>query len=117
MRTVVRSRRMELPPEFHAYAQDRVRLALGRFGRRVGRVAIYLSDVNGPKGGVDAECRAVAGLGGLGEITSMGIGADAWSALDFALERLSRAADRAQGQANSLRFRRFLPHQPLGASS
>lgn len=40
----------------------RLLYALGRLVRRVGRVGVYLSDENGPRGGVDKRCRVVVEL-------------------------------------------------------
>lgn len=36
-----------------------VQEALGRFGAKIQRVQVTLSDVNGPRGGLDKECRLV----------------------------------------------------------
>ena len=38
------------------YSEERVRLALGRIGRRVRQVEVTLRDLNGPRGGIDQEC-------------------------------------------------------------
>ncbi len=35
---------------------------LGRFERRIKSVQVFIEDVNGPKGGVDKECRCVVHL-------------------------------------------------------
>ena len=38
--------------------------ALGRFGSRISRVCLFFEDLNGPRGGMDLECRAIAKIRG-----------------------------------------------------
>ncbi|NLX05419.1 MAG: HPF/RaiA family ribosome-associated protein [Phycisphaerae bacterium] len=42
--------------EFRDRVRARLRLSLSRFVRRVDKVSVRLTDVNGPKGGMDQEC-------------------------------------------------------------
>lgn len=68
--------------------ERRFRVALGRVAERLGRVTVRLSDVNGPKGGVDKRCVVTAEVVGLGTAVVR----DADSDLDALV---GRAADRA----------------------
>lgn len=38
------------------YVEKRIRFALARIGHRLRRVDVRLSDINGPRGGVDKRC-------------------------------------------------------------
>lgn len=39
--------------------------ALARFNRRLDQVQLYVEDVNGPRGGVDKQCRCIVHLRGM----------------------------------------------------
>ncbi len=95
MRLVVRQQGTEAPRRYRERVETRLRLAIGRYGPRIGRVTVFLVDVNGPRGGAGLRCRIVAGLRGCGEIVAEGEGVSAAQATDMAVERLARAAARA----------------------
>jgi putative sigma-54 modulation protein len=74
----------------------RFAFALGRFHGRVRSVTIRLTDVNGPRGGVDKQCRVTAHVrGGTRAIVLEDIDADAAVAVDRAADRTARAVARA----------------------
>ena len=98
MRLTVRVQGKEAPPRYREQAQSRIRLAIGRHGGRIGRVDVFLVDVNGPRGGVDLRCRIVASVRGGRQLVAEGAGVDAGQATDAAVERLARAAERALEQ-------------------
>jgi putative sigma-54 modulation protein len=50
----------DLTQALRAYIDRRLLFALGRFGRRVGRVRVRITDLNGPRGGVDKACHVSA---------------------------------------------------------
>src|SRR5687767_6121559 len=49
-------------PEIRAYAERRLSFALRRFRQHVQHVRVRLTDVNGPRHGVDARCAVTAHL-------------------------------------------------------
>lgn len=69
--------------------ERRLRFALSRFADRIGRVTIRVADLNGPRGGVDKQCRIVVKLRSGGEIVID----DTAIALEMAIDR---GADRVQ---------------------
>lgn len=71
-----------------AHLQYRLNFALWRFQDRIARVAVRLSDVNGPRGGVDKVCRLRVRLHGMPDVVIEDTEADLYMAI-------SRAADRA----------------------
>lgn len=74
----------------------RFAFALGRFDGRVRSVTVRLTDVNGPRGGVDKQCRVTAHLrGGARAIVLEDIDADAAVAVDRVADRTARAVARA----------------------
>lgn len=76
----------------------RLQFALGRFRDRVARISVRLSDLNGPRGGVDKVCRLQIRLHGMPDILIEDSEADQYMAI-------SRAADRA-GRTLGRRLRR-----------
>ena len=71
-------------------AVRRVRFVMRRLSWMVPRVRIYLSDINGPRGGVDKRCVVELKTAQLGTVVVTSLARD-WSvALDSALARVSR---------------------------
>jgi ribosome-associated translation inhibitor RaiA len=68
MQICVRARHVTVPPRFAQEVEHRVRLAVGRFARRVSAVAVRLSDLNGPRGGVDKVCEVTVSLSRAGTV-------------------------------------------------
>jgi ribosome-associated translation inhibitor RaiA len=52
----------DIAPQLRAYAERRVSFALRRFQEHVRHVRVRLTDLNGPKHGVDARCAVTARL-------------------------------------------------------
>ena len=76
------------------HVEQRLRFALNRFQDRVARVAVRLSDVNGPRGGVDKHCHLQVRLRGLPDIVVRETQADLYVAVDRAAERTGRTLGR-----------------------
>ena len=55
----IRAIGMASSPSLHDYAERRAFGAIGRIASPLDRVAISISDDNGPRGGVDKRCRIV----------------------------------------------------------
>jgi putative sigma-54 modulation protein len=52
----------DIAPQLRAYAERRLSFALRRFHEHVRHVRVRLTDVNGPRHGVDARCAVTAQL-------------------------------------------------------
>ncbi len=94
MRIDVRGRGCEVSLALSSYAKRRALFAIGRFSPRIEGVSVLLSDANGPRGGVDKECRLVARLRPSGGLRVAERDADMYAAIDRATERLARAVAR-----------------------
>ncbi len=79
---------LHLPPDVVRYAQEKVKVKLAKFGRRVTDVIIRIKDVNGSKGGVDKACHMEARLAALAPANVEECHADLRAAIDMAIERL-----------------------------
>lgn len=103
MKIEVRGPTFSRSDALRAHAERRFGAALGRFQTHVVRTTVRLTDVNGPRGGVDQRCRVSLTV-------RRGVGSraieldersdDAYAALDRAADRvgeaLSRAVDRGR---------------------
>lgn len=103
MQIQIVARNQELTSVQREIVTRRLAFALSRFGGRVGRVSVLLSDVNGPRGGVDTTCRIVARTVPKGElcfeVTDVGIEA----AVSRAAERISRRVSTDLERRRALR--------------
>jgi putative sigma-54 modulation protein len=90
MNLSIRVHGFSLRREFRDYVERRLSLATDRFRNRIATVKVQLSDVNGPRGGVDKVCLITAFLPGVGEI-----------AVGEKAETLTSATDRAAGRLKS----------------
>ena len=73
----------------------RLRFALGKFGDRIGRVVVFLSDSNGPKGGIDKSVRVLTRIDGVGLVVAMVVDSDWTVAVDRAAHRIGQNVSRA----------------------
>lgn len=104
MQVVVHGRGVEITPDLQAQVARRALAALGRFGRRIGRVTVRL---HAPSGGADALtiCHILVDIHPSG---GLGVG-DAAPSLEAAVDR---ALERTSGAvSHELKRRRQLPEQ------
>ena len=93
-------------------AEQRARFVLRRLSWLGPQASIRLSDVNGPRGGVDKRCQIEFTTQGSGCIVSTAMAADWRAALEAALERAARRIVR-QMQRSQMRGRVPPRHRPL----
>ncbi len=62
MRLHIRSKNFSVTDAIREQVQERLAFALARFGKRIKNVTASLVDLNGPKGGVDKQCRLIVQL-------------------------------------------------------
>ena len=84
-----------LAPAVIERIERRMRIALSRFADRIDRVTVRLADLNGPRSGVDKQCRIVVRLRSGGEIVIEDSASDFETAIDRGADRVQRAVARA----------------------
>jgi len=84
-----------LENDVRSSAEERVRFVMRRLVQRVSRADVHLSDINGPRGGVDKCCQVTLKTEGKGVLVIRTLAADWRSALDQALQRAVRLLTRA----------------------
>lgn len=94
MKLDIRSQGLPPPSTFQDHAERRLSFALGRLLRgRAANVSLVLTDQNGPRGGVDKDCRVVLRAGET-VIVTHARDADVFTAIDLAARRLANALAR-----------------------
>lgn len=93
--------------------ERRVRFVLRRLGWLVPRAEVQMSDVNGPRGGVDKRCQVELRTDGAGSVVVASVASDWRSALDNALARAARFLMRLWRRASDSRRmrRRLIDHE------
>ena len=76
-------------------AAQRAQFVIRRLTWLVPRAKVYLSDVNGPRGGIDKRCQVELQTDSMGTIVVTSMARDWRSALDNALERAARVLTRS----------------------
>lgn len=84
-------------------ALRRVRFVMRRMTWLVPRVTVQLSDVNGPRGGLDKRCQVQFQTDRTGSVVITSIGRDWRAALDNALARATRVLLRLWRRSQSQR--------------
>ncbi len=94
MRIVIQANGFVLTEALRMYTEQRVATALGWAGDRMRKLAVSLSDINGPRGGIDKRCKIQVQLGGGQEVVIEDTEADLYTAIDRATDRADRAVVR-----------------------
>jgi len=76
--------------QFRDLPERRVRFVLRRLGWMVPRAEVKMSDVNGPRGGIDKRCQVELRTDGAGSLVVASVANDWRAALDNALARAAR---------------------------
>ena len=94
MQIDIEARDFPLTEALRSHAERRLRFALTCCGEHIRRVAMRLSDVNGPRGGADKRCRLQVVLAGLPDVVVEDTEADLYVAIDRATDRAGRTLVR-----------------------
>lgn len=102
MQVIIQSRH-PITPTLHQGMDRRVRFVLRRLSRRLPRADVQLSDLNGPRGGVDKCCKVELRTNGHGVVVASSVAQDWRTALDRALSRAARMLLRLRQRSGALR--------------
>jgi hypothetical protein len=86
---------VELEPDDRIYLRRKLGMKLGKFASSIERVSVRVEDVNGPRGGVDHECRIKVVLSDLPSVVFVQQDASLTASIDRALAGSERAVRRA----------------------
>jgi len=102
---------VEVSVALRDYIRRRLEFALGRFVRRIDRVSVRVADVNGPRGGVDKQCRVRVRLRGVSVVLVTEAHEELHAAIDRAAGRAGRTVARKLDRTRSARTLR-ISHAP-----
>ncbi len=91
----IRGRHIALTATLLAHVERRLRFALSRFEQKIRQIAVRVTDLNGPRGGFDKQCRVTATLSPSGKVTVGATDADLHAAIDHAANRLKHSVTHA----------------------
>lgn len=111
MRMTIQASGFDMTRALHAYTEHRLATALGWARDHMRKLAVSLSDINGPRGGVDKRCKIQVQLAGGREIIIDDVEADLYAAIDRAADRADRAVVKQVGRTRRFAHTRL----PAGA--
>lgn len=112
MEISVRGRHLDLSEPLKAYAVRRLGFAADAFESRIHGIGVCVTDVNGPRGGVDKHCVIAVLLRPTGRVVVHAADGDAYSAIDRAAARVRAVLVRTVNRAR--RSRRRSQHSRQG---
>jgi len=98
--------------DLHELSQRRTRFVLRRLAWLVPQATVRMSDVNGPRGGIDKRCQVELKTDVVGTVVVTSVASEWRSALDKALARAERFVRRQvsrSGDCRRLRQRAIAP--------
>lgn len=91
---------------FQKFAIERITKTLARLAHRVTSVDVRLTDENGPRGGIDKQCRVSVAASGLGLVTTSAKHENPRVAVRLATDRARRTLLTKLKRPTALRVRR-----------
>lgn len=101
----IRTQNMSLTNAMRDFTHLRLRRMLSRFAHRITEMTVRFEDVNGPRGGLDVNCRIRLVLRQRGEVNVSGVAPEPGAALSEACERAIRCVRHRVRRRWSLRRR------------
>jgi ribosome-associated translation inhibitor RaiA len=109
MRIDIHARNFSLTDALRSHAERRLRFALTCCNDHIQRIVLRLSDINGPRGGVDKRCHLQVVLDGMPDVVIVDIEADLYVAIDRAVDRAGRTVVRKVERLQTLLRQRKPP--------
>ena len=94
MQIEIQARRVPLSSKVRNEVKRRVEIALTRFDQRIMKVSLWLSDVNGPKGGLDKNCHMQIIMPGKPDVVIEETRENLYLAINIAIARAGKAVVR-----------------------
>jgi ribosomal subunit interface protein len=116
MQINIQARGFSLTKALKNHVENRLGFTFLHASSRVNRVRVRLSDLNGPRGGVDKCCLVEVRLEGLQIVVVEDIQSDMYTAINRAVGRAARTVKRRLGQQGSRRHQLAAQHAHILAT-
>ncbi len=94
MKLDIRRQGIELFNHHKYFLEAKIRCSLSRFQDKVRKVSAFLSDINGPKGGMNKRCRVLVHLKSQGSVVVQHTAESVFASITGAMDRLEQAVRR-----------------------
>lgn len=111
MQIEIQARNFALTEALAAYIERRINFALSSRYDQIKRIRVKLTDINGPRGGVDKLCQIHITLPRLRDIVIEDTQADLYVAIDRAADRAGRTINRRLARQFFQVRKIFIPHK------
>ena len=109
MRTIIHTKDLDVDDVLREHIERRALMSFSRLAERISRIEIYLSDLNGPRGGVDKHCKIEVHLTNLPLAVLDDLDSDVIRLVDRALARTTRLVSKRLERAQQVHRHRFSP--------
>ncbi len=108
MQIDIQSRGFSLTDALLNYARRRLLFSMSYGNNYIHRIAVRLSDINGPRGGADKCCQVQVALAGMPDVVIKDIAVDLYAAIDHAIDRARRTVVRKIDRQQTRRKQKHL---------
>ncbi len=114
MKIDIQTRGFDLTEGLKAFIQRKLQFALSRMESHISVISIGLSDINGPKGGIDKRCRLQVSIANMEDIVIKDTQPDLYCAIDRTMQRASRVVTRKIArQQKQMQKKRPAKNEPI----
>ena len=111
MKIDIQARNFNLTDSILTYTRERINFLLSSRFDQIQRISVRLSDVNGPKGGIDKRCQVRICLPRLKDIYIDDVQTDLYVAIFRATDRGSRTVNRRLRRLQDKKKRFYVPNK------
>lgn len=87
------SKNLDVTPSLQQYAREKLDKIEKRWGDRITRVRVFISDINSTKGGTDKHCTIEARLAGIEPAVAEATAEKAYDAVNASVDKLIRVLE------------------------
>ena len=113
MQMEIQARDFALTRALGSFIKRRVNLVLSSRYDQIQRIIVRLSDINGPRGGIDKRCQIQISLPRLADIVVEHTESNLYVAIDRATDRAGRTVNRRLERQHSKNRKLFVPQKPI----
>jgi len=107
----INAKKFKLTEALKQYAIKRINFSLGHKSEHIQKIAMRLSDINGPRGGADKRCQLQIKLNGMANVVVADTQSDMYNAIDSACDRASYTVTKKIGRKHTIqrRLKQIIP--------